>query len=426
MADHATPEATPLEVEMRGLVDKYIAPQVTRAQQLADDIAERQRELLSHMERDTSPADAKVQDLEAEKADREAELAAMREEIRKVRLELKAEHAAGDARSDWRGVVFRNIKAIQDAVRNHGGFYEAMNSRAIDTSDIATAGKLGPDLESQFITWLIGKQAALSRVQVRRMTSPTARLDEMIVGTRKLRAGSEATDATPADGVSFAKRDLATVEVVWPEDLSRSFLEDNIEGPSAEQTISQAIATAFGNDSNDLFWNGDEDNSDAFLGINDGIIDIAKADGSVVDYDATSVATVQAILAGALRALPVDYAALPLAAFLPYKTVLSYADEIADRKTVMGDQALVQGVSQATYFGIPVIGDAHLNLGSQDEGVLTPLGNLVWGVQRGITLETEWRPRKRAVEVTVSARTDQNYVKSGAVVLIDGIDAALR
>src|SRR5690606_36083413 len=173
--------------------DKYIAPQVTRAQALADDIAEKQRELLSHMERDTNPADAKVQDLEAEKADREAELANMREEIRKVRLELKAEHATPAQGSDWRGVLFRNIKAIQDAVRKNGGFYEAINSRAIDTTDIATAGTLGPDLESQFIKWLVGKQAALSRVQTRRMTSPTARLDEMIVGTRKLRAGQEAT-----------------------------------------------------------------------------------------------------------------------------------------------------------------------------------------------------------------------------------------
>src|SRR5690606_5647908 len=153
---------------------------------------------------------------------------------------------------------------------------------------------------------------------------------------------------------------------------------------------------------------------------------IAKADGSVVDYDATSVTTVQAVLAGALRSLPVDYAALPLAFFLPYKTVLTYADEIADRKTVMGDQALVGGIQQATYFGIPVAGDAHLNLGSAEEGVLSPLANRVGGGPRGITLETQWNARKRAVEVTVSARTDQNYVKSGAVVLVDNIEASLR
>lgn len=422
MAD--TAERTELDIEFEALTNKYLVPHVTEARQAAEEVRDIQKQLLSHMERGTDPADTKVQDLEAFKAETEAKQRDLEEQIRQVKLEARAEVEQPTKRGgDWTGVLFRNIRAIQEAVRKNGSFEDAVNSRAIDTSDIATAGKIGPDLESQFIQWLIGKQAALSRVTVRRMTSPTARLDEMVVGTRKLRAGAEAQAPALADGVSFAKRDLATVEVVWPEDISRSFLEDNIEGAQAEATITQALATAFGNDSNDLFWNGDEDNSDDFIGINDGIIDIAKADSSVVDSDATSVTTAQAVLAAALRALPVDYAALPLAFFGPYKFVLSYADEIADRKTVMGDQALVGGVSQATYFGVPVVGDAHL---ASDEAVLSPLANLVWGVQRGITLETQWNARKRAVEVTVSARTDQNYVKSGAVVLVDNIEASLR
>lgn len=420
MADNAE---SALEQEFQALTDKYLVPHVTEARQAAEEVRDIQKQLLSHMERGTDPADTKVQDLEAFKAETEAKQRDLEEQIRQVKLEARAEVEQPNKRGDWTGVLFRNIRAIQDAVRKNGSFEDAVNSRAIDTSDIATAGKIGPDLETQFIQWLIGKQAALSRVTVRRMTSPTARLDEMVVGTRKLRAGAEAQAPALADGVSFAKRDLATVEVVWPEDISRSFLEDNIEGAQAEATITQALATAFGNDSNDLFWNGDEDNSDDFIGINDGIIDIAKADSGVVDSDATSVTTAQAVLAAALRALPVDYAALPLAFFGPYKFVLSYADEIADRKTVMGDQALVGGVSQATYFGVPVVGDAHL---AGDEAVLSPLANLVWGVQRGITLETQWNARKRAVEVTVSARTDQNYVKSGAVVLVDNIEASLR
>src|SRR5690606_31941526 len=155
-------------------------------------VKELQRELLSKMERGSAPTDTAVVDLEAQKAEREAELAEIREEIRQVKLEARAEVEQPNKRGDWTGVLFRNIRAIQEAVRQNGSFENAINSRAIDTTDIATAGKLTPDLEAQFIQWIIGKQAALSRVVNRRMTSPTARLDEMIVGTRKLRSGQEA------------------------------------------------------------------------------------------------------------------------------------------------------------------------------------------------------------------------------------------
>lgn len=415
-------ETTPLEREFAGLTEKYITPQANAAREAAETARDIQKQLLSLMERDTSPTDTKVQDLEAQLDD-------VREDIRQIRVDMKGTVAAPERREapNFKGMIVREIAKIQAAVKQYGSFEQAMNLRAIDTSDIATAGKLGPDLENQFLNWLIEKQQALSRVQVRRMTASSARLDELLVGTRKLRLAVEATAPSLTDAVTFAKRDLSSKEVIWAEDISLSFLEDNIERDDAEDTISRALAVGFGNDSNDLFWNGDEDNSDDFLGINDGIIDIAKADGNVVDYDATSDTTVQAILAGSLRALPVDYANYAdLAYFTPYKTALSYADEIADRKTVMGDGALVNGVPMLRYFGIPVIGESHLNTSSADEGVLTLLRNLVWGVQRGITLESQWQPRKRAVEITISARTDQNYAKSQALVLIDGIAADLR
>jgi hypothetical protein len=422
------PEVSPLEAEMKSLTDKYIVPQVNQAREVADKVVEIQKELLSKMERGTAPTDTAAQDLEAQKADLEANLNGMREDIRKLRMEVRSDLAKPEATSSgFDGRLVKNIVKMREAIRQFGTLDNALQRDAVTTSDISTAGALGPDLEAQFLRFMREQQRTLTRVRLRRMQNSTGRLDELVIGGEKIRASVEATAPSLSGAVSFAKRDLNTKSTILAEDLSLEFLEDNIEQAGAESTIVQDLGVSFGNDHNNLFWRGDEGNSDGFLGINDGIIDIAKADGSVVDFDATSVTTVQAVMAGALRALPAIYAAQPnLTFFLPYKTGLTYADEIADRKTVMGDQALVGGIAQATYFGIPVVPEPHLNVSSADEGVLTFADNLVWAVQRGITFASVWHDRKRAVEITITARTDQNYVKSQAVVLIDGIEAALR
>lgn len=414
-------EVTPLEREFEGLTNKYVVPHVTAAREAAERAADIQKSLLSLMERDTEADNSKVVDLEAR-------LTEIREEMRLITVRANTEVAVPERKtSDFEGRIVKNVVKIRDAIYQYGNLDNALQRAAVTTSDISTSGALGPDLEPQFLRFMRDQQTTLNRVRLRRMQSSTGRLDELIIGGEKIRATTEATAVTLSGSVSFAKRDLNTKSTGLAEDLSLEFLEDNIEQAGAENSIVQELGLSFGNDHNNLFWRGDEDNSDAFLSINDGIIDIAKADSGVVDYDAASDTTVQAILAGSLRALPALYAAqVGMTFFVPRKTALSYADEMADRKTVMGDAALVNGVAQALYFGIPVVPEPHLNIGAADEGVLTFANNLVWAVQRGITFASVWDDRKRAVEVTITARTDQNYAKSQAVVLIDGITAALR
>jgi hypothetical protein len=99
-----------------------------------------------------------------------------------------------------------------------------------------------------------------------------------------------------------------------------------------------------------------------------------------------------------------------------------YADELSERATGLGDQVLVNGQAALRYFGLPVYGEPHL---TGDEAVLSPLVNLIWGVHRGMTLELFRDTRKRVIQYTLTARTDQNYSKSEAVVLLDGLEASL-
>lgn len=379
------------------------------------------KELLARKEAGDRPDAQPVRDLEARLAEVEAKQAEVTEQVRLATTRI-TEAQAAEKRGVWDDVFVRDVPALMEAMKSRDGFERAITSG----STLASYGKLNPEQESQFLDFLIEKQVALSRVNVRRMQSPTAYLDELVTASRKLRAAQENTAPSVADAFTTARRSLATVETIWAEDITLNFIEDNIERGNINEHIARNLATAFGNDHNDLFWNGDEGDSDDFLGINDGIIDIAKADAGVVDVDATSITKAQEVLAAAHRAFPYDYAARPdlnPVFFVPYKFAITYADELTGRGTAFADQVLLNGLPNLRYFGIPVVADPHL---AGDEAVLTPAQNLVWGVQRGVTIESQWNPRKRVVEYTITARTDQNYAKSKALVLIDAIEAALR
>jgi hypothetical protein len=411
-------EHTELQKELMAVIE----PAQRKFDEGLTEVRELRRELLSKQERGSAPDDTAVRDLEAKLADVEAKQADISERVRLATMAITTATQPEAPRSVWEDAFIRDVPKLMEASRSRDGLERALTSG----TTLASAGKLNADQDNQFLDWLIDKTIALSRVTVRRMVSPSAYLDELVTANRKLRAATEATAPTVSDAFTVARRTLAAKETIWGEDVSLSFIEDNIERGNINDHIARNLATAFGNDHNDLFWNGDEDDSDDFLGINDGIIDIAKADASVVDYDASSDTKVQAILAGAHKVFAYDYAARPdlnPAYFLPYATTLVYADELTTRGTAFADNVLLTGLPGLRYFGIPVVAEPHLG---GDEGVLTPLQNLVWGVQRGITIESMWNQRKRVVEYTLTARTDQNYAKSAALVLVDGIAAALR
>ena len=413
----AEAQGTEFETEIRAA----IAPALTEINTARHEINTLHKELMSQMERGTPANDQKVADLEARMEEAERRFAESDQAARATVREMQPEPEKRDV-DPFAGVLLANAGELRRAY--HTGGREALHRALTSGTTLSSAGSLNADQEQQFLDWLVEQQVALSRVNIRRMVANSAYLDELVTGTRKLRAGTEATAPTVADAFTVARRELSTVETVWGEDLSYSFIEDNIERGNIESHIAQNLARAFGNDHNDLFWNGDDDNSDDFLGINDGIITIAKADASVQDVDASSLSKWTEIFHDALLEMPFAYQArADHAFFIPFNGTHYYADELATRATSLGDQVLVSGQTALRYFGIPVIGEPHLQA---DEAVLTPLANLIWGVQRGITFESERNPRKRAVEYTISARTDQNYSKSAAVVLVDGIPSTLR
>ncbi|WP_162141005.1 HK97 family phage prohead protease [Fodinicurvata sediminis] len=389
--------------------------------------------LLAEMQAGAGPRDRRVSDLEARLGEAEARLADARESLRLQRAgPILPRDGAGSGNEAFRGIFLSDPGEVRARLAQLRSGEAA--TRAIDSSLFTGGGKLAAETADRFVDYLIEQQVALSRVQVRRMNSPEGHTDELTVTSRRLRRGSEGTAPTPADAVGVRRRGLSTVEVIWAEDVTLTFLEDNIEQQDAEQAIAGLLAKAFGNDVNDLAWNGAEaETGDPFRSINDGWIALAEADATVNDLDLEDVAhgidtdsTARDVLALLMRQQPVRFRGrTDQAIFVPVAFAERYAEETASRQTALGDRVLVGGFPELRYFGIPVIPEPHLAGATGNRIMMTPAGNLFFGIQRQMTVDGQWQPRRRVVEYTMTARTDYQYATGEAIVLADNLPAHL-
>lgn len=355
--------------------------------------------------------------------------------LRATQMQMSAtERSAQKDEELFRGTVVKDVGALKTALRNLRSNEAGGETRAIDTSLFATGGKLSPETADRFIDFLIEKTVALQRVTTRRMATTQGHVDKIAVSARKIRRAVEGVEPETAEGISTKRRTLNTVEIIWAEDLTLTFLEDNIERRGAESHIVRMLATQFGNDMNDLAWNGDDDQDSSggngFVAINDGWIELALADAEVNDLNATAELTTPTntdILNEMYRRMPVEFQGLPsLVYFVPVKFAHRYAEEVSTRETSLGDQVFINGMPALRYFGRPVVPEPHLYEENLSKAMLTPAENLYHGIQRQVTIDSEWKPRKRAIEFTITARNDYEYSTGLAIVLANTIPAANR
>lgn len=420
-------ELAAVETTLRAHVSDEVASKFVETNASLGEIRTQLNQL---MERGESPADEKVKTLEAKLVQQETAFREFTMRAQAVQMS-DAQRVKASDEALFRGQFLKDTDELKKRLREMR--IVGVDARAIDSTLFATGGKLNPETADRFIDYLIEKQVALSRVSVRRMMGPQGNTDVLAVSRRKIRKAVEGVDPELADAIATRRRILNTVEVIWAEDLTLTFLEDNIERRGAEVHIGQMLARQFGNDLNDLGWNGSEDQDssgdDGFVGINDGWIKLAEDDAQVNDLDASTLSTPTntEILNATFRKLPVEFKGLPtLNYFVPVPFAERYAEEVSTRETPLGDQMLVNGFPMLRYFGHSVVPESHLWEENEDKLVLTPPENLYFGIQRQLMIDSEWRPRKRAIEFTLTARADYEYSTGLAIVLVDNIPAANR
>jgi len=106
--------------------------------------------------------------------------------------------------------------------------------------------------------------------------------------------------------------------------------------------------------------------------------------------------------------------------YVDWKTHKAYREQLSARETVLGDEALL-GRGQLAFDGIPVVHVPVLDDTTATEhtgriALLSRPDNMVWGVYREITVESDRVARKRQVEHVLTTRAGCTYADiNGAV-----------
>ena len=307
---------------------------------------------------------------------------------------------------------------------------------AVNPSGEAGSGILRPEQARRFIDYVW--DATILAQDGRRVTmrANTMELEKVNVGERVIRAAAQAVGDYTNAGATFSKVELTTKKIRLDWEVSAEALEDNIEGAQLEDHIVRLMTNAFGNDIEDLAINGTGAGSDAFLSIMEGFVNRVKTDGfaneavvTVADNTWSTDAMQKIILA-----MPRKYRALKsnlkfYAGTDAFQGIIknngTLADAVAEAfanrpaGTAANRQAYLDGAGQTfggarttRVLGIDVQEVPYYPAGYVD---LTFPQNRVWGFQRDITVNREYKPKKDTVEYTVFVRFGIQWEEQDAV-----------
>jgi hypothetical protein len=275
------------------------------------------------------------------------------------------------------------------------------------------------------------------------MRANTMELEKVNVGERVIRSAAQAIGDYTNAGATFSKVELTTKKIRLDWEVTAEALEDNIEGAALEDHIVRLMTNAFGNDIEDLAINGTGDSDDgAFLGIMNGFVNRVKTEGDAHE----SVVTVSnggwtpEVMQNIILAMPRKYRALK-------NNLKFYAGTDVFQGIVKNNGTLADAIaeafgSHAGAAGTPANRQAYLDGNGQTFGGarttrvlgidvqevpyypagyvdLTFPQNRVWGFQRDITVNREYKPKKDTVEYTVFVRFGIQWEEQDAIAFAD-------
>ena len=318
------------------------------------------------------------------------------------------------------------------------------NTSLLRKADLAIAdlqtngGELLPEQGASFIRKMIAQPVLMRRCRVVEMLSPQRKINKIGFGTRILRRGTQGTALTLGQR---SKPTTEQIELNVKENIAEvripyDVMEDNIErataanneaantGPGGlRQTIIDMIAERAALDTEELgikadvlYTSGDADDQ-AFLSQTDGWLKTVDTDGNV--YDATGGAISKTIFKEALQTMPVQYQRNKAALnhFVSVNQETEYRDTLADRGTGLGDN-MVQGTAPVFAFGSPV---SPVALMPETKSLLTDPLNLIFGIQRQVSLEFDKDITTRVYIIVLTMRCDFQVEEADAAVLTENI-----
>jgi hypothetical protein len=313
---------------------------------------------------------------------------------------------------------------------------------AINPSGDAGSGILRPEQARRFIDYVWDATTLAKDGRRVTMRANTMELEKVNVGERVIRAAAQANGDYTNAGATFTKVELTTRKIRLDWEVSAEAIEDGIEGGALEDHLVRLMTNAFANDIEDLAINGTGDSADgAFLGIMDGFVNRVKTNGdaheavvTVTDDNWTVDALQKVILA-----MPRKYRALK-------NNLKFYAGTDAFQGLVKNNGTLADAVAEAFAGQLP--GSTQANRQSYLDGTGQTFGgarttrvlgidvqevpyypagyvdltfpqNRIWGFQRDITVNREYKPKKDTIEYTVFVRFGVQWEEEDAVAFAD-------
>lgn len=242
----------------------------------------------------------------------------------------------------------------------------------IQSSDLATAGKLNPQQSTKFIDFVIDVTMLKGNARVVRFRPESLEIDKIGVGSRVTVPKAEAQSPQVRRGVHTSKISLTPKELMTPFEISDDFVEYNIEGESVVDTIVRMMATQTANDIEELLINGDLlgparleadliEGGSATLYIKDTLMALFDGWLRLLDssniYDADGADISPTLFSRMINYMPVKFRRvrrdLRFLCSLDHEQL--YREKVASRPTGVGDNALSsQGALMP--FGIPLVG----------------------------------------------------------------------
>lgn len=238
----------------------------------------------------------------------------------------------------------------------------------ITTTDLGTGGKLNDKQSDRFIDFVIDETNLADMGRVEKFRNENMKVDKIGVHGRVTVPAEEARDPAVRRGITTSQVTLTPVELMTPFELSTNFLENNIEGESAEDTVVRLMATQMGNDVEGLYIEGDTLGraaleEDIFEGgsttqyIKDSLM--AKFDGFLRQADAAAQVDISGspispnVFSRMLQAMPNKFRRnrKDLVFLVPDDLEQQYRERVSTRATGAGDAAL-NGQANLTPFGV--------------------------------------------------------------------------
>lgn len=329
------------------------------------------------------------------------------------------------------------------------------NASLLRKADLAIAdlqnngGELSPEQGNAFIRKLIKSPTLIRMCRVVEMLAPQRKINKIGFGSRILRKATSGQDvATSSHGGALGGRaspttsqiQLNTKEQIAQVNLPYDVLEDNIErattadnglpntGPGGlRQTIIDLIAERAALDLEELFLladtsyinGGDLDDQD-YLSQLDGWLKKGASLGNVADAAGATIS--KAIFKQGLKSLPPQYQRNKAALnhFVSVNQETEYKDTLANRGTPMGD-SFTTGSQNAMAYGSPVTAVAMM---PEDKGLFCDPLNLIFGIQRQVSMEFDKDITARVYIIVLTTRVDVQIEEPLALVEYENIATA--